>query len=38
MFVFFSPSGVKSLFTNFPDFEQGRSRDCYLWSIYPKSS
>jgi uroporphyrinogen-III synthase len=23
MFVFFSPSGVKSLFTNFPDFEQG---------------
>jgi uroporphyrinogen-III synthase len=23
MLVFFSPSGIKSLFTNFPDFQQG---------------
>ena len=26
MLVFFSPSGIKSLFHNFPDFEQGETR------------
>jgi len=24
--VFFSPSGIKSLFENFPDFEQNKTR------------
>ena len=26
MLVFFSPSGIKSLYINFPDFEQGATR------------
>ena len=26
MLVFFSPSGIKSLYQNFPDFEQNKTR------------
>ena len=35
--VFFSPEGIKSLFKNFPDFEQNEYTHCYIWNDNNKS-
>ena len=36
--VFFSPSGIESLFKNFPDFEQGQTRIAVFWPTTSKAA
>ena len=35
--AFFSPSGINSLFVNFPDFKQNDTRHCRVWAYHCKS-